>query len=118
MMRSQAKAKKMEELFQAARKKIEAVHDKMWNSVPIIFRNAEKVAGAINALEGEDMDFYREWRSLKSGIDSMNKERWSEYDNRNFFSSEQTVHHKELERVEELVQNDQATQWDLEKAMI
>ncbi len=48
----------------------------------------------------------------------MGKERWLEYDNRNFFSSEQTVHPKELERVEELVQNGESMQWDLEETTI
>ena len=48
----------------------------------------------------------------------MNPERWLEYDNRNFFSPEQSVRRKELERIEELVQNGQATQWDWEDITI
>ena len=48
----------------------------------------------------------------------MSGDRWLEYLNRNFFSPEQSVQHKELERVEELVQNGQATQRDFEEFTI
>ena len=51
--------KSMNELFYSARKKIDAIHQEMWHSVPKMFRNAEAVARAIDALEGEDVDFYR-----------------------------------------------------------
>ena len=112
------KDKKMEELFQSARKKIDAVHEEMWHSVPKIFRNAEKVARSIDALEGEDMDFYRARMRLKRGIDSMSRERWLEYDNRKFLPPEQVVRVGVLKSVEELVKNGQATQWDLEEARI
>ena len=59
--------KNRNELVYSSRKKIDAVHDKMFRSQ--IFRNAEKVSRAINALKGEDMDFYRKWKGLKIGID-------------------------------------------------
>ena len=112
------KDKKMEELFQSARKKIDAVHEEMWHSVPKIFRNAEKVARYIDALEGEDMDFYRARMRLKRGIDSMSRDRWLEYDNRKFLPPEQVVRGRELKSVEELVKNGQAAQWDLEEVRI
>ena len=78
------KDKKMEELFQSARKKIDAVHEERWHSVPKIFRDREAMIRTVNSLEGEDMDFYRAMTGLKRGIDSMSRERWLEYDNRKF----------------------------------
>ncbi len=80
--------KNMNELSYSARKKIDAVREKMWHSVPKIFRNGEAVEISIDALEGKDMEFYREWRGLKSGIDSMSRDRWLEYSDRNFFPPE------------------------------
>ena len=49
----------MNELFYSAKKKIDAIHQEMWHSVPKMFRNVEAVARAIDALEGGDMNFYR-----------------------------------------------------------
>ena len=71
-----------------------------------------------NYLEGEDMDFYRARMGLKREIDSMSQDRWLEYDNRKFLPSEPVVRGGELRRVEDFVQNGQATQWDLEEASI
>ena len=110
------KGKKMEELFQSSRKKIDAVHEEMWHSVPKIFRDREAMIRTVNSLEGEDMDFYRARMGSKRGIDSMSKERWLEYDNRKFLPQDQVARGSELRMIEELVQNGQATQWDLEEA--
>ncbi len=112
------KGKKMEELFQSSRKKIDAVHEEMWHSVPKIFRDREAMIRTVNSLEGEDMDFYRARMGSKRGIDSMSKERWLEYDNRKFLPQDQVARGSELRMIEELVQNGQATQWDLEEARI
>lgn len=90
----------------------------MWHSVPKIFQNREVVGRAIDALEGEDMDFYRARMGLKRGIDSTSKERWLEYDNQKFLPQDQVVSSSELRMVEELVQNGQAKQWDLEESTI
>lgn len=76
------------------------------------------MARSIDALEGEDMDFYRARMRLKREIDSMSRERWLEYDNRKFLPPEQVVSVGALKSVEELVKNGQATQWDLEEARI
>ena len=112
------KGKKMEELFQSARKKIDAVHDKMWHSVPKIFRDRKAMIRTVNSLGGEDMEFYRARMGLKRGIDSMSKERWLEYDNRKFLPQDQVARGSKLRMIEELVQNGQAAQWDLEEARI
>lgn len=53
------KDEKMEELFQSARKKMDAVAEKMRPSVPHIFRDREAVGRAMDALEGEEADFCR-----------------------------------------------------------
>ncbi len=110
--------KNTRELFLSARKKIDAVHEEMWHSVPKMFRNAEKVSRAIDVLEGEDMDYWREFCSLKNGIDSMSQERWEEYTDGKSFSPTERSLNKELKSVQELVQNGQATQWDLAEARI
>ena len=47
------------------------LHEKMWRSVPKMFRDRESVIRTVDSLEGEDMDFYRARMRLKRGIDSM-----------------------------------------------
>ena len=82
-------------MFESSRKKIDAVHEEMGRSVLKMFRNREKVARVLDALEGEDMDFSRARMGFKRGIDFMSRDRWSEYNNRNFFSPEQLAKEKE-----------------------
>ena len=49
----------MEDLCQSARKKMGAVAEKMPPSVPNIFRDREAMGRAMDALEGEEVDFCR-----------------------------------------------------------
>ena len=60
--------KNMNELFHPSRKKIDAIHEEMLRSVPKVFRDREAVGRAINALEGDDIVFYRKWRGLKKEL--------------------------------------------------